>query len=221
MNHARFRPVLAIEVFGLLTSPVRVDTGEPMFPNSRLADVAFSRDRWPRTISEPEWGEHGCSAKRYCFNQAGIGWVLDMIERGYEVVWSSVWWQYVHTYFGELLGLPHLPNVFDPVGRSNMTLADVKIASLADRYPGRPILLTLDFPASAGGEALGLARHPYERPLSRVECFPWFSTAMPAALDSMTLWLTLTTTPEGQRELVRLRENELRGDVRCNDETPG
>lgn len=207
--NGRYRPVVAIEVFGLITSPVDASTGRPLFPDTFTADVTFSRDRWPRTIGAPTWDRSGRSVKTYAFNRPGIEWVKEMAALGYEVVWSSAWTEYANDYFGELLGLPHLENVFDPTGHTRVSLPDMHIAGVAERYPRRPVLLTLDFPAPGGGDALGLARDPRDRFLSRVESFPWFSTATPEQLKSMTDWLKLTTTPEGHRELTRRRRELL------------
>ncbi|WP_060915514.1 hypothetical protein [Microbacterium oleivorans] len=201
---------MAIEVSGLLTSHANGPDGNPLFPNNVVAEVEFSEQRWPRTLVEPEWDERGRSIKAYCFNRPGVEWVKAMVARGYEVVWSSVWLEHVDTYFGARLGLPRFENVYDPSMAAMTSDADAHIAPLARRYPGRPILLTLDDPAPEGGGALGLARHPRDRSISMVTAFPWFATAMPEDLAEMTQWLEMTTTLEGQRELARLRQHHKR-----------
>ena len=207
---ARYRPVVAIEVSGLLTSHANDAHGDPLLPNQIVAEVEFSKQRWPRTLVEPEWDEHGRSVKAYCFNRPGVEWVKAMVARGYEVVWSSVWLEHVDSYFGERLGLPRLENVYDHSVAATTSAADAHIVTLARRYPGRPILLALDEPAPEGGDALGLARHPRDRSISMVAAFPWFATAMPEDLAEMTQWLEMTTTLEGQRELARLRQHHKR-----------
>lgn len=209
-NETRYRPVVAIEVSGLLTSHANDPDGGPLFANQVAAEVEFSKQRWPRTLVEPEWDERGRSVKAYCFNQPGVEWVKVMAARGYEVVWSSVWLEHVNTYFGARLGLPRFENVYDPSMAQATSPADAHIATLARRYPGRPILLTLDYPAPEGGDALGLARHPRDRSISMVAAFPWFAPAMPEDLAEITEWLEMTTTQEGQKELARLRQHYRR-----------
>ncbi|WP_404444211.1 hypothetical protein LG315_11430 [Microbacterium marinum] len=201
---------MAIEVSGLLTSHANDAHGGPLFPNHVVAEVEFSKQRWPPTLVEPEWDERGRSVKAYCFNRPSVEWVKAMVARGYEVVWSSVWLEHVDTYFGARLGLPRFENVYDPSMAATTPAADVHIATLARRYPGRPILLTLNDPAPEGGDALGLARHPRDRSISMVTAFPWYATAMPEDLAELTEWLELTTTLEGQKELSRLRQHHQR-----------
>ncbi|MFJ6678612.1 hypothetical protein ACIQLK_05710 [Microbacterium sp. NPDC091382] len=210
VSDPRYRPVVAIEVSGLLTSHANDPDGNPLFPNPVVAEVEFSKQRWPQTLDEPEWDEHGRSVKAYCFNRPGVEWVKVMVARGYEVVWSSVWLEHVNTYFGERLGLPRFENVYDPSMAATTSAADASIATLARRYPGRPILLTLDDPAPEGGDALGMARHPRDRSITMVAAFPWYAPAMPEDLAEVTEWLQMTTTLEGQKELARLRQHHKR-----------
>lgn len=209
-SDARYRPVVAIEVSGLLTSHANDPDGSPLLTNQVVAEVEFSKQRWPRTLVEPEWDERGRSVKAYCFNRPGVEWVKAMVARGYEVVWSSVWLEHVDTYFGARLGLPRFENVYDPCLDTATSPTDARIATLARRYPGRPILLTLDYAAPEGGDALGLARHPRDRSISMVAAFPWFAPAMREDLAEITEWLEMTTTPEGQKELARIRQHYKR-----------
>lgn len=212
VSGARYRPVVAIEVSGLLTSHASDPDGNPLFPNNVVAEVEFFKQRWPQTLVEPKWDEHGRSVKAYCFNRPGVEWVKAMAARGYEVVWSSVWLEHVNTYFGERLGLPRFENVYDLSMATTTSAAGAHIATLAKRYPGRPILLTLDDPAPEGGDALGMARNPRDRSISMVMAFPWFATAMPEDLAEVTEWLEMTTTLDGQKELARRRQHyERRG----------
>ncbi|MDO8382807.1 MAG: hypothetical protein Q7T17_07505 [Microbacterium sp.] len=206
MTSDQFRPVVAIEVTGLLGVPF-----PPNIDTKLLADVGagseitFRRGAFPsRFVGEPVWEECGEHRERWAFLGQGSSWVKSLLGRDVDVVWASRYQEYVNTYFGAALGLPELPVAARDDGRFHTTEADWKASQLSiDDYADRPLLWVNDELTTAGRHLLERYRKPAMRALTCSKYIP--DSASNGDVQFMSDWLELTQSPSGQGELRRQR----------------
>lgn len=208
-REARFRPVVAIDVYGVLIAPLSAEYGEPLYSGCFRKVVTFSRGDFPRMIEQPEWDEQGHATRRFWFHRAGVEWVKELVGQGVEVVWASLWGEHANRYFGQALGLPYLESVLDPYDAYGATLTDVKVRQIAKQYPGRPVLLTVNSPATSGEwDALGVARGDDPGP-SLLEVIPFYEGGTASWVDGSNAWLKCAATPEGHARIAVWRQARI------------
>lgn len=202
----RFRPVVAIEVNGLLGAPLTPNIGTQLLTGVGAgSEITFRRGAFPsRFVGEPVWEASGEHRERWAFLGPGAHWVRNLLERGIDVVWASRYQEYVNTYFGAALGLPELPVAARDDGRFHTTEADWKASQLSvAAYADRPLLWVNDELTTAGRHLLERNRKPAVRALTCSKYIP--DSATDGDVDSMDEWLELTRSPSGQSELRRRR----------------
>lgn len=202
-SNERYRPVVAIEVDGLLERPV--------LPGPAPADVieleiTMRRQVYPTaTRAEPSWDAEEAWRALHWFSRLGVDWVKRVLAEGSEVVWASTWREYANVYFADPLGLPALPlGVRLDSGRHEDVLS-WKMHQLAGSYAGRPLLWVTDQLPMSGGRALAALRGPRDRFLTAVHLITLNSWISEGDVQRMDRWLGLTRTKEGHAELRRLR----------------
>lgn len=206
MTSDRFRPVVAIEVNGLLGVPFPPNIDTKLLTDVGAGtEITFRRGTFPsRFISEPVWEASGEHRERWAFLGPGAQWVKSLLERGIDVVWASRYQEHVNTYFGPALGLPELPVAARDDGRFHTTEADWKASQLSvDEYADRPLLWVNDELTTAGRHLLERNRKPAMRVLTCSKYIP--DSASSGDVDSMNKWLELARSPSGQSELRRRR----------------
>lgn len=199
----RYRPVVAIEVDGLLERPV---LQMPASSEVIEMEITMRRSVYPTaTRAEPKWdaAEEWCAV--HWFSQLGVNWVRRVLAEGAEVVWASTWREYANVYFSDPLGLPHLPvGVRLDHGR-HADILEWKMHQLAASYAARPLLWITDQLPPSGGRALAALRNPRDRFLTAVHLISFTSWVSEGDVQRMDRWLQLVRTEEGHQELRRLR----------------
>lgn len=193
----RFRPVVALEVHGLLERLV-LDGPPPEGVLER--DLTMRRNEFVVGMGpEPEWDDEGTWRARHWFSLPGVEWVRQLVASGIEVAWASTWAERANTVFAEPLGLPALPVATSAQG------AHAQAYELATRYDGRPILwVTPDWPDD-GPDIIERVRHPKDRVLTLMYYLPLLDGPRPGDIARMNRWLELAGSEGGHEELRRLR----------------
>lgn len=209
MIGARFEPVVAIEVDGLLSVPVTSPAGPP--PDQLLElGLVIHRQAFPYgTVPEPVWDANDTWTSRHWFSRLGLAWVNSLVASGVEVVWASAWLEYANLYFAPNLGLPHLPVAITKEDWAGPTVGDIKARQLARQFDGRPLLLITDALPLRGRRHLDALRRPVDRALTSLTYIPWHSPVTEEDIDDMNRWLELASTPDGHDELRRQRRRDL------------
>lgn len=199
----RFRPVVAIEVDGLLATEV---LPLPLPDRAFELDVTLKRNVYP-TVGrpQPEWDEYGERRERLWISKVGLDWVKNLLESGTEVVWASTWREYANVYFTRALGLPELPVAVRWDGGHHANTADWKASQLARRFDGRPILWVNNELPADGVRVLEALRHPRDRVLTHLFFIPSSSPVSAGDIGRMDEWLYLAGSAEGHADLRRLR----------------
>lgn len=210
-SHNLFRPVVAIEVTGLLGIRIPESIDARMLSGTN-AEITFERDHFPaRFVSEPVWDDTGHHVEHWTFRGAGPDWVRSLVERGIEVVWASRYQEHANRYFGPALGLPCLPVAATNDGRFYTTEAEWKASELGqDDYSKRPLLWVNDELTTTGRHLLERERRPIMRALTLSRHIP--DLASDGDVQFMNEWLELASTAAGHAELRALRKRfvELR-----------
>ncbi|MEW1835944.1 hypothetical protein [Microbacterium sp. NPDC079995] len=211
MTDPQFRPVVAIDMDGVLRVPVRSGGHDP---DQVIANITFRRDAYPTLHhSQPPWNSRGRYTDEHgeAFSRVGVEWVQDLLRRGIDVVWATTWQQHANTYFAPVLGLPELPIAVSDDRSGHDDPGMWKAAQLAtdSRWAGRPLAWVDD--AIPSGRKIEDARRPKDRALTlsfRVGA-PWDGIRAweVAELDA---WLALASTAAGHVELRRRRAREVR-----------
>lgn len=199
-----FRPVVAIEVTGLLGAPLP-PTIDTRFLAGTGAEITFRRGSFPsRFVGEPRWDEHGEHVERWAFLGRGVSWVRGLLEQGVEVVWASRYQEFTNTYFSSPLELPELPVAAVDDGRFHTTEAEWKASQLGrGAYADRPILWVNDELTTAGRHLVERHRKPGMRALTWSQYIP--DSASDGDVQVMDEWLALASSPAGQSELRAMR----------------
>lgn len=202
----RYRPVVAIEVEGLLERPV-LPSRVPW--DVMDVEITMRRNVYPTaTRVEPEWDYEEESRAHHWFSRLGVDWVKGLLDEGTEVVWASTWREYANVYFADVLGLPRLPVGVRLDGGRHESVPAWKASQLAGRFDGRPLLWVTDELPAEGGRVLGARRSPRDRFLTGVHLIPFNSWVSDGDIQRMSRWLDLVQTPEGHEELRRLRRRD-------------
>ncbi len=212
MNVQRFRPVVAIDLDGVLRIPPTRE-GSPVREGIISAQITFRRDAYPTLHhSQPHWDECGefTDEDGEEFSGVGVAWVHDLIRRSVEVVWATTWQDHANTYFSPILGFPKLPVAIVDNGSSFRDPSEWKIAQLGEdpRWAGRPLAwVDDDIPP---GWDLERTRCPRDKAitLSHRVASSWRGLVQ-RDVDHLDAWLALASTPDGQAELRRRRRAEL------------
>lgn len=200
MTEDKFRPVVAIEVEGLLLRTVRSE--EPHFVTVTLRHDAFPT----RFLTGPPWTPDGFGVRRYELLSNGVAWVRDLLEDGVEVVWASHYQQFAHTYFGAPLDFPELPVAAADDGLPYTTEAEWKARMLgAGPYATRPLLWVNNELTTSGRHLLERERRPAMRALTWTKFIPEDDSVSDGDIAFIDEWLELASSPEGHEELRRLR----------------
>lgn len=219
MSGPGLRPVVAIEVDGLLSVPVTRPEGEPP-PDVIDTNITFHREDYPtRTQAQPNWDADGTWTTRYWFSTIGLEWVRGLLARGIEVVWASTWMDCANRYFGPALRLPDLLIALDADHWAGATVGDIKAEQLSRRIDGRPLLLVTDALPLAGRRALLQRRLPRDRATTRLQYIPWSSPVSSGDIAQMDHFLELSQTAEGREELRRVRRKDLARERRRRQST--
>jgi hypothetical protein len=204
MTSERFRPVVAIEVTGLLGLPLPQGLAASFLAGTG-AEITFRRGCYPsRFLREPRWDEHEQYAERWAFFGRGASWVRELLGQGVEVVWASRYQEHANTHFSSVLGLPELPVAARDDGRYYTSEAGWKALQLGHRaYAARPLLWVNDELPALGRHLLELQRAPAMRALTWTKYVP--DSPSDGDVRFMNEWLELTQSPSGQNELRSMR----------------
>lgn len=216
MNVQRFRPVVAIDLDGVLRVPATRE-GSPVREGIISAEITYRRDAYPTLHhSQPPWDEHDefTDEDGEEFSGVGVAWVRDLLRRGIEVVWATTWQDHANTYFSPILGFPELPVAVVDNGSPYREPSEWKTAQLgADpRWVGRPLVwVDDDIPP---GWDVQRTRRPRDKAitLSHRVASSWRGLVQ-RDVDQLNAWLALASTPDGQAELRRRRRAELQLDA--------
>ena len=201
----RFRPVVAIEVDGLLRIPVAGDCA----PEDVLElEITMKHELYPSASRhEPPWIADQWHA-RHWISRGGLNWVRERIAEGTEVVWASTWGLCANHYFGEALSLPQLEVAVQADGGRHESISGWKAAHLAARFDGRPVLWVNDELNDSRVQTLERLCHPSDRVLTHLHCIQMGCPISASDVQTMNAWLSLTRSQEGHDELQRQRRRE-------------
>jgi hypothetical protein len=203
MTRDRYRPVVAIEVNGLLGIPLPPNLAT-MFIDGTGAEITYRRESFPaRFVVEPRWDFAGEYKENWAFFGRGVMLVKRLLEQDIEIVWASRFQQATNLYFSQALGLPDLPIATLDDGRLHTTEAHWKASQLGQEiYNGRPLLWIADELTAAGRYLLERWRRPADWHISHTKYIPDFvSDGDVAFIDE---WLEDARSASGQAELRRL-----------------
>jgi len=208
----RFRPVVAIDIDGVLRLAVRPD--RPVPEGAYPVELTMRADAYPSFFHRPPvWDENGTQTKTHWLSGIGAAWVRSLVDRGVDVVWATTWQEYANVYFGGPLGIPPLPLGVSGGGDEDEypDSPEWKSMTLAQRFPGRPLVWVDDNPVSDHKLDLPEIRSPRDRALT------WsFWVTNPERgitrddVTHLNTWLALASTPEGHETLRRKRQNRRR-----------
>lgn len=196
----RYRPVVALEIDGVLDLPV----SGPQAPEHLVEiELTVKRDLFPSsTRHQPEWMDGEWRA-RHWISKIGLSWIQSLLAAQIEVVWASTWREYANVYFTDSIGLPHLPVATRLDGGRHENLSKWKASGLAERFDGRPLLWLTDELTEERAWVLESLRHPSERVLTRLQYIPDSAGISRGDVEAMNEWLRLVQSPEGH-DLLRL-----------------
>lgn len=204
----RYRPVVAIEVEGLLA--VSNDTGRLPSSDRWPLQVDVYRDMIPEEAwGRPRWDEDDHWVHWHWISRTGVDWVQSLLGDEIDVVWASQWHGAANTCFGERIGLPELDSVRDRTQRGFFETPEFETSPLRERSDGRPLLLISRIASRDGGERLMQLRRPRDRAITALRTVSWEMGPTPEALADMDAWLSLASDPAGQEALRDQRRRDL------------
>lgn len=209
MNSDRYRPVIAVDVDGVLRG--LTETFDPAV--SFAVSITMHRDAYPTYLhGQPDWDENGESTEVEFFSLAGAAWIRDLVARGVDVQWATTWQEHANDYFTTPLGIPPQPVAVTGPGRRGWDSGTWKAASLARQFDGRPLLWIDDNPGR-GASILEQLRQPGDRAITHTHRVMDFLHGMTEAdVTAANEWISLASTAEGQEELRRRAQMlEVRG----------
>lgn len=212
MTDPRFRPVVALDMDGVLRVPPAY-TDDPSRDLIATAPITYRRDAFPTLHhSTPPWDERDefVDDEGEEFSRVAVEWVNDLLRRSVDVVWATTWQHHANTYFSPALGFPELPVAVVDNGSTFREPSDWKAAQLSGdpRWSGRPLLwVDDDIPPGRGIER---TRRPKDRAitLSHRVASPWHGLVQ-WEVEDLNAWLALASTPEGHAELRRRRRAKM------------
>ncbi len=210
-NIKRYRPVVAIDIDGVLRLAVR--PGQPAPEGAYPVQLTLRRGAYPALFHRPpDWDSAGTATGTYWLSGIGATWVRSLLSRGIEVVWATTWQEYANVYFAEPLGIPPLPlGVSGGVAEEFPDSPEWKTLNLARRYPGRPLVWVDDNPVSLDSLDLSEVRPARDRALTRSFWITNPSRGITAAdVTELDAWVELASSPVGHETLRRLRRNQRR-----------
>ncbi|BDV32246.1 hypothetical protein [Microbacterium terricola] len=209
MNDSRFRPVVAVDIDGVLRvdPPARYEMPAPGLFARR---ITMRRDAYPTYLhGEPEWDEEDKWTSVHWFSGVGAEWIRDLLERGIDVVWATTWQQYANLYFAKRLGLPKLPVAVRGPGDVGERPSVWKSRMLSRQFDGRPLLWADDNPVSRQSMRLDRLRRRNDRIITHFHWVRnWDAGITAEDVTEMNEWLDLASTPAGHDELRRRRRRE-------------
>lgn len=164
----RIRPVVAIDIDGVLRLGVR--PAHPLPEGAYPVELTMRADAYPSFFHRPPtWDEDGTQTKTHWLSGIGAEWVRSLLDRGVEVVWATTWQEYAKVYFAAPRGVPQLPLGVSSGGDEDEYLdsPEWKSMTLAQRFPGRPLVWVDDNPVMAADRELSAIRAPRDRALTR------------------------------------------------------
>ncbi|SIT72548.1 hypothetical protein [Microbacterium sp. RU33B] len=199
-----FRPVVAIEVTGLLGFRIPPNIDARLLSGTN-AQITFRREHYPsRFVGEPVWDDYGQYVEHWLFRGTGPDWVRSLVARDVEVVWASRYQEHANRYFAPALDLPELPVAAVNDGRFHTTEAEWKASQLGrGAYAGRPLLWVDDELTTSGRHLLERERRPFMRTLTWSKYIP--DSASDNDVQSMNEWLELASSSEGHLHLRQMR----------------
>jgi hypothetical protein len=203
MTDPRFRPVVAIDVEGLLSVIVRSEDG-PAPAGYFQQRITVHHDQYPHAVMpQLPWTDDGTWTSTYWFSGMGVAWVKDLLARGIEVWWASTWLEYANHYISPALGFPDLPVAVTAKQWDRICIGDTRPAQLVRQFDKRPLLLVTDMLPTRGRRHLDLLRRPADQALTHLEYIPWNSHVSAADIDTMNKWIENASSSDGQLELRR------------------
>lgn len=129
----RYRPVVALEIDGVLDLPV----SGPQAPEHLVEiELTVKRDLFPSsTRHQPEWMDGEWRA-RHWISKIGLSWIQSLLAAQIEVVWASTRREYANVYFTDSIGLPHLPVATRLDGGRHENLSKWKASGLDNLIKG-------------------------------------------------------------------------------------
>lgn len=205
-SDARFRPVVAVDVDGVLRVEAP-DSGETPPEGVFRRRVTVTREGYPLVFHrEPEWDEHDQWSSHHWFSGVGAEWLRDLLDRGVEVVWATTWQHAANQYFAKRLGVPQLPVAVKGGPQGSWTASMWKAAQLGAKFPGRPLLWVDDTRSREALNRLDWARRPRDRAVTHFHWVTdWAAGITRDDIIEMDQWLALASTPDGHDELRRQR----------------
>lgn len=207
-ENLRFRPVVAVDVDGVLRLPPL--EGDEAYAGRFGVTITIRRQGYPTFLHrEPEWDENEEWTTKHFLSGVGAAWLRGLLERGVDVVWATTWQHAANDYFARPLGLPDLPVAVSGDGERSLGSSSWKSLQLSRRFKGRPLLWVDDNSVLSPSLALPALRSRNDRVLTR---FHWIRNAVAGItnrdVEEMDGWLALTRTPQGHEELRRRRRRE-------------
>ena len=203
----RFRPVVAIELEGLLA----VDKDPPYrFATMKYPrESAMSRDPDADDAASAEGDEPGRGERWAWLSAEGRSWVLSLFGRGIEVVWWSRWHDSADGYLGRDPGLPQMPSARDPEQSGDPSAEEFAESPLQVRATGRPLLLVTNLRPRMGEEEYIGTRRPVDRAITALRTITRSDERTLDTMAEMDCWLALARTAPGQEALRRHRRRML------------
>ncbi|WP_438354772.1 hypothetical protein [Microbacterium sp. CJ88] len=205
MTEDRYRPVVAIEVDGLLRCRPWLDRPQST-DDQFVVELTLRRETYPtRFAEELAWNAGGEATVGWAFSRLGVAWVRGLQCKGIEVVWASVYGDSANTYFMAPLDLDNMTVVVRDDGQSYASGAEMKAYQLGRQFDGRPLLWVTDDLPATGRRLLDGLRRPVDRAVTATHYLPPGLPVSENDIDHQGAWLDLAQTPDGHDELRRRR----------------
>lgn len=208
MTDQRFRPVVAVDIDGVLRIAPPPRTGRKA-PGAFSATITMHRDRYPTFLHrEPDWDDDDTWTDTHWFSGIGAAWVRDLLARDIDAVWATTWQHSANAHFAEILGLPELPVAVHGSGYFSESSALWKARKLSRQFDGRPLLWVDDNPL--WDLRFDRLRRPHDRAVTNAHWIKsWHNGITARDVTEMNDWLAMVATPEGQQELRHRRRREM------------
>lgn len=207
-----FRPVVAIDVDGVL----RIHGEERLEQPQLLArEITYYQNEYPDLFhGKPRWDDSHKISHVDTFSKEAVELILELAEDPrVDLVWATTWQHYANRYFGQALGLPHIPvavKTLEPRESNYFHCSPAwKTAQLARQFDGRPLIWLDDNMPDRPGEDLADQRLPEDRALTRSYAVNPFDGITGEDRANILAWIDQTTSVEGRAYLQLAEEAKL------------
>jgi len=215
------RPVVAIDVDGVL----RIHEKEGLDQLHFLTrEITYYRSEYPDLFhGKPRWDESHKISHVDTFSKEAVELILELAEDPrVDLVWATTWQHYANRYFGQALGLPHLPvavKTLEPRESNYFHCSPAwKTSQLARQFDGRPLIWLDDNMPDRPGEDLAEQRLPEDRAFTRSYAVNPFGGITSEDRVEILAWIDQVTSAEGRAYLEMAHENKLQEQRRWMEE---